>query len=276
MTTSSPSIKRRLADNLRKVRDRMEEACSRARRRPTDVTLVAVTKEVDIDVVRQCLESGLVDLGESRPQQLNQRAAMLHEFVSRRQALGAPAEGASSQPRWHLVGHLQRNKIKLVLPWTEMIHSVDSLRLAEDIDEHARKLGRVARLLLQVNTSGERSKFGVAVAAASHIAEHLRGLEGIRLCGLMTMAPLDATPDEIRLYFDRLRELFEDMRSEKVVGPDFTHLSMGMSSDFTIAIEAGATMIRLGHALFEGLATMRGEDRAGAGPVDDRVNENEI
>lgn len=273
MTTQSPSIKRRLADNLRRVRERIGEACSRARRQPSDVTLVAVTKEVDIDVVRQCLESGLVDLGESRPQHLNQRAAMLHEFVSRRQVLGA-AEVASSQPRWHLVGHLQRNKIKLVLPWTEMIHSVDSLRLAEDIDEHARKLGRVAQLLLQVNTSGERSKFGVAVAAASHIAEHLHGLEGVRLCGLMTLAPLDATPDEIRLYFDRLRELFEDMRSEKVVGPDFRHLSMGMSNDFTIAIEAGATMIRLGHALFEGLATVPGEARTAASPDDDHVIED--
>jgi hypothetical protein len=255
MNANLTSVKRRLAENYRRVRDRVQEACDKARRRPSDVTIVAVTKEVEIDIIRQALEMGLTDLGESRGQQLNQRAAMLHEFVTRRQRLGGTTERPGPRPRWHMIGHLQRNKVKLILPWVEVIHSVDSLRLAEEIEKTAERLGRPVEALLQVNTSGERSKSGVAVGAVPHVAEHLAPMKHVRLRGLMTMAPIDAAPDDVRLYFDRLREVFEDVRAEGVVGREFDQLSMGMSRDYPIAIEAGATMVRLGHALFEGLTS---------------------
>ncbi|GMU35670.1 MAG: hypothetical protein AMXMBFR20_35410 [Planctomycetia bacterium] len=154
-----------------------------------------------------------------------------------------------------MIGHLQRNKVKLVVPWAEMIHSVDSLRLAEDLHLQATRLGRVVDILLQVNTTGERSKFGVAVGAAPHLTEHLAAWPGVRLCGLMTMAPLDSTPEELRLAFSRLKDIFEDMRGDRYVGPAFEHLSMGMSNDFEYAIEAGATMVRIGSLLFEGMTS---------------------
>lgn len=246
-------VRRRLADNLKRVRDRIETACSAAGRDPGGVRLVAVTKYVDVDVVRQALELGILDLGESRAQQLNQRAGMIHESLERRSALAGKRDAGAIRPRWHMVGHLQRNKVKLVVPWAELIHSVDSLRLAEDLHKQAEKLGRVVDILLQVNTSAERSKFGIAVGAVPHLVEHIGMWPGVRFCGLMTLGPLGAAPDEIRLCFDRLRDIFEDLRAERTIGPHFTELSMGMSGDFPIAIQAGATIVRVGAALFDGL-----------------------
>ncbi|MEE8170427.1 MAG: YggS family pyridoxal phosphate-dependent enzyme [Phycisphaerae bacterium] len=253
MSAAQSSVRRRLAENLKRVRDNVQSACARARRDPTDVRIVAVTKTVEVDIIRQVLEHGLVDIGESRGQQLNQRAAMLHEFVTRRQRLGGAAEQSPARPSWHMVGHLQRNKVRMIVPWVHMVHSVDSLRLAEELQTHAESAGRDVDILLQVNTSGERSKSGVAVGAVSHIAEHIAPLARLKVRGLMAMAPLEATQSAVRLCFDRLREVFEDMRSEGVVGREFDQLSMGMSNDYEVAVEAGATIIRLGHALFEGV-----------------------
>jgi len=268
--TKATTIKRRLSENLKRIHDRMDQACARAGRDPAGVRLVAVTKYVELDVIRQALELGIVDLGESRAQQLNQRAGMIHESMERKSVLSGRREGGAGptgfvRPRWHMIGHLQRNKVKLVLPWVELIHSVDSLRLAEDLHQEATKLGRVVDFLLQVNTSAEKSKFGVAVGAVSHLAEHFASWSGIRLCGLMTMAPIDANPTTLRLYFERLRDVFEDLRAERLVGPAFQELSMGMSHDFETAIEAGATMVRIGSALFEGLGTSVGQSAATGG-----------
>ena len=246
-------MRRRLSDNLKRIRERIEAACSRVRRDPAGVRLVGVTKYVDVDVVRQALELGIADLGESRAQQLNQRAGMIHESIERKNVLSGRRESGAVRPRWHMVGHLQRNKVKLVVPWAELIHSVDSLRLAEDLHKQAERVGRVVDILLQINTSAERSKFGIAVGAVPHLSEHLAEWPGIRFCGLMTMGPLGATPAEVRLCFERLRDIYEDLRSDRRVGPEFKELSMGMSGDFELAIEAGATIIRVGSALFEGL-----------------------
>jgi pyridoxal phosphate enzyme (YggS family) len=253
VVTNVATVRRKLADNLKRIRDRVAAACQRVHRDPKEVRLVAVTKYVDLDIIRQALELGLIDLGESRAQQLNQRAGMIHEFIERKNVLAGRRDAGIPRPRWHMVGHLQRNKVKLVLPWSEMVHSVDSLRLAEDLHVQAQRLGRVVNILLQVNTSGEKSKFGIAVGAVPHLYEHLAAWPGIRLCGLMTMAPMDSTPGELRLYFERLRDVFDDMRGELQPGPHFSELSMGMSGDFEIAIEAGATLVRIGAALFEGL-----------------------
>ncbi|MFQ5411184.1 MAG: YggS family pyridoxal phosphate-dependent enzyme [Phycisphaerae bacterium] len=256
--TKTTAVKRRLSDNLKRIRERIETACARVHRDPDTVRLIAVTKSVELDVIRQALDLGILDLGESRAQQLNQRAGMIHEFMERKSVLSGSRSDSRTpasiaRPRWHMVGHLQRNKVKLVIPWIELIHSVDSLRLAEDLHDQATQLGRVVDFLLQVNTSGEKSKYGVAVGAVPHLVEHFSEWPGIRLCGLMTMAPLDATPPETRLYFDRLRDIFEDLRGARVVDSEFKFLSMGMSSDFEWGIESGATMIRIGGALFEGL-----------------------
>ncbi len=248
-------VRRRLSENLKRVRDRIETACAAAKREPSSVRLVAATKYVDVDVVRQALDLGILDLGESRAQQLNQRAGMIHELYERRSGLAGRRDCGVVRPRWHMVGHLQRNKVKLVVPWVELIHSVDSLRLAEDLHKQAERLGRVVDILLQVNTSAERTKFGVAVGAVTHLIEHIDMWSGIRFCGLMTMGPLGAAAGETRLCFERLRDILEDLRAERKVGPHFKELSMGMSGDYPLAIECGATMVRVGSALFEGLTS---------------------
>lgn len=242
--------RRKLADNLKRVQQRIADACSRASRDPATVRLVAVTKNAPIDIIRSLVDSGVTDLGENRVQELARRAAMIQEWLVRR---GRDTE-AGEGPRWHMIGHLQRNKVKALLPWTHTIHSLDSLRLAEEIDAHAARLGRVVQVLLEVNASGEASKTGVAVAAAAHLAEQVRTLKHVQLRGLMTMAPLTDDESVVRHVFERTRELFDEMIGERVVSSrEFTELSMGMSQDFEWAIEYGATWVRVGGALFDGI-----------------------
>jgi pyridoxal phosphate enzyme (YggS family) len=151
-----------------------------------------------------------------------------------------------------MIGHLQRNKVRLILPITTLIHSVDTLRLAEEINNTSEKLNVCSKILLQVNTSGEPQKFGVPVGAATHLAEQIETLPNIRLVGLMTMAPLTRDKDVIKACFARAKELFVEMQGEKIVGKHFTELSMGMSSDYEIALEEGATILRIGSAIFAG------------------------
>ncbi|MEP0844460.1 MAG: YggS family pyridoxal phosphate-dependent enzyme [Phycisphaerae bacterium] len=245
-------MRRKLADNLKRIRDRIQSACARAGRRVEDVRLVAVTKSVEIDVIRSSIELGLTDLGESRPQELVKRAGMIREHLSRRRTL-EPGH-APPDPRWHMIGHLQRNKVRMILPWVEMIHSVDSLRLADEIHDESQRIGRIIPVLLEVNVSGEKSKFGIAVGAVAHVIEHIRDLSGLHIRGLMTMAPLSENPDAARPFFARLRELLEELRSERLVGADCRELSMGMSNDFEAGILEGATLIRVGSALYDGVA----------------------
>jgi PLP dependent protein len=244
-------MRRKLAENLKRVRDRIAAACQRSGRRVADVRLVAVTKTIEIDVIRSAVEMGLTELGESRVQELIKRAGMIHEHLSRRRSL----EGHTApEPQWHMVGHLQRNKVRLLLPWVNMIHSVDSLRLAEEISADAGRAGKTVPITVEVNVAGEKSKFGIAVGAAPHFVEHIRTLPGISVVGLMTMAPLDEDAQQARPHFARLHEIFDDMRNDGVTGPEFRELSMGMSNDFEAAIEEGATMIRIGRALFDGVS----------------------
>lgn len=244
------SVRRKLSENLKRIRERIAAACGRCGRNPDEVKLIAVTKTVEVDVIRLAVEAGLVELGEGRAQELIRRAGMVREHLARRRVMDN--ENVPANPRWHMIGHLQRNKIRMLLPWVDVIHSLDSLRLAEEISEEAVRAGRVIPVFVEVNVSGERSKFGIAVGAAGHLAENICSLPGIQVVGLMTMAPL-GEPADARQYFSRLREVHEDMVTDRVVGPEFRELSMGMSNDFEIAIEEGATMVRIGTALFEGV-----------------------
>ena len=245
------SPRRKLSENLKRVRERIAAACQRARRSVDQVRLIAVTKTVEVDVIRTAIEAGLYDLGESRVQELVKRASMVREHLSRRRTVGRDASPPS--PLWHMIGHLQRNKVRALLPWVEMVHSVDSLRLAEEISTEAQRAGRVVPVLVEINIAGEKAKYGVAVGAAGHLAELIVPLPGIKVVGLMTMAPVVESTAEARPYFARCRELLEDMVHDRVVGPEFRELSMGMSHDFEAAVEEGATMVRIGSALFDGL-----------------------
>lgn len=245
-------MRRKLSDNLKRIRERMHNACERSGRRPEDVQLIAVTKTVEIDVIRRTIETGLLDLAENRVQALVKRAGMVHEHLTRRRKI--ERANAPPEPHWHMVGHLQRNKTRHLMPWVHTIHSLDSLRLAEEISAEATRIGKTVPLLIEVNVASEKTKSGIAVGATSHFAEHISSLPGIKIIGLMTMAPLVEDPQTTRPHFRRLREIFEDMQTERIVGPDFRELSMGMSNDFEVAIEEGATMVRIGRALFDGVS----------------------
>lgn len=239
-----------LAEKLQGIKDRIAEAAAHAKREPAEVTLIAVTKTAAPEQIREILQLGVTDLGESRVQVLTQRAAQLNEFLSRRAIHGEG--GYPEKAKWHMLGHLQRNKVKQVLPLVGLIHSVDSLRLAEELDVQAGKLGRRVPVLMQVNASEEPQKFGVAVGAAVHLAEQIDSMPNLQIVGLMTMAPMEAGDKQLRQCFSRTREIFEEMRWHKIGGAALRHLSMGMSGDFEMAIAEGATMVRIGTALFGG------------------------
>ncbi len=249
--TATKSIQRKVLDNIQRVRGRIAQACRRAHRDVASVRLVAVTKSVDIELIRILVEAGLVDLGESRVQQLAQRAAMIAETQKRQRILDGQRDVVA--PVWHMIGHLQRNKVRSAVQWATVFHSVDSLRLAEEISSEAGRRDQVADVLLQVNVAGEKSKHGIAVGAIEVFCEQIRTLAGMRLVGLMGMMPLVDDAEEVRPLFRRLREIAEDLVTQECISSEACELSMGMSNDFEIAIEEGATIVRVGTALFEGL-----------------------
>jgi pyridoxal phosphate enzyme (YggS family) len=241
-----------LSEKLEEVRGRIAAAAAKAKREPSEVTLIAVTKTAAPEQIREVVQLGVTDLGESRVQVLTQRAAQMAEHLQRRMTHGGEAGASAPKVRWHMIGHLQRNKVKPVLPLVGLIHSIDSLRLAEEIDAQAAKLNRRMPVLMQVNAGEEPQKFGVAVGAAVHLAEQIDSMPNLQLIGLMTMAPLEASEGKVRQAFSRTREIFEELRWHKIGGTAMRHLSMGMSNDFETAIAEGATMVRIGSLLFGG------------------------
>lgn len=233
------SMTARLAENLQRIHARMDAACDRSGRSRTDVKLIAVTKYAELDWVRGLIELGVRELGESRPQQMVSRSRQL-----------------TSEIHWHLIGHLQRNKVEMVLPVTSLLHSVDSVRLVEAVAAAGRKQQSLPRVLLEVNVSGEDSKDGFAVEQLLDAWPRILALESVTIDGLMTMAPLSGDREAARPIFRALRELRDRLRDLSGGGSPLPELSMGMSGDFEIGIEEGATLIRVGSSLFEGLETI--------------------
>ncbi len=252
--TTLDSLKDRYID----VRQRIASAAQRAGRDPSDIIVVAVSKYSGIDEIRELIGMGHRDFGEGQVQQLIQRASMINEWSARHRLVGQAASPSAAHPapvRWHMVGHLQRNKARKAIEFARLIHSVDSLRLAEEVQNAAMRTDAVAEVLLQVNCSGEASKFGCAVPAAFHLAEQMDSMMNVRLRGLMTMAAPSAHPDDARPAFARLRELRDDLvragiGADRPAGGGFDLLSMGMSSDFEAAVLEGANVLRLGSVIF--------------------------
>ncbi len=243
----------RLADNLQRVRSEIGAACARAGRLPSEVTLVAVTKYAELAWVRRLIELGIRDLAESRPQQFVERADELSARGARFQrALDGHVENVP-HVRWHFIGHLQRNKVKPVVPRTVLIHSVDSLRLLERISEVSAEQSLRPRVLLEVNVSGEASKDGLTIADLTSQWDVLQAVANVDIVGLMTMAPLTDDPAAARPVFRALRLLQDQLAARAAPHIKLTELSMGMSGDFVVAIEEGATLIRIGSRLFDGL-----------------------
>lgn len=229
-----------LGARIASVEQRITAACQRSGRNRSEVTLVAVTKTISIELAALLPELGLLDLGESRPQELWRKAAALPKNV-----------------RWHLIGHLQRNKIAQSLPLVTLVHSVDSERLLQALDDEAGKQERKLNVLLEVNTSGEASKHGFAPRDLPELAAPLGGFQHVSVTGLMTMAALQE-PEACRPSFKMLRQLCEHFSAlndlpDRSVPNKRLQLSMGMSNDFEVAVEEGATLVRLGSVLFEGL-----------------------
>jgi pyridoxal phosphate enzyme (YggS family) len=231
------SLRSLLAENLHAVEDRLRAACQRSGRSREDVKLVAVTKSVSVEVAALLPELGVGDLAENRPQEFWRRAAAL--------------PGA----RWHFIGHLQRNKIERTLPLVHLLHSVDSLRLLTALDSEAGKQQRSVDVLLEINASRETNKLGLAPEDFPSLVPQLATLRHTRVCGLMTMAALVEDPELCRPTFATLRALRDQWREKLSPPHDLRHLSMGMSNDFEVAVEEGATLVRLGTVLFEGLPT---------------------
>ncbi|MDD4941314.1 MAG: YggS family pyridoxal phosphate-dependent enzyme [Candidatus Omnitrophica bacterium] len=217
-----------ISDNVRNVKARIEAACVRVRRDPAGVTLVAVTKGRPAGDIFQALDAGISDIGENKVQE----ASAKYEAVSGRLRQGSPV-------RWHMIGHLQTNKVKDAVRMFDLIHSVDSLRLAQEIDTQAAKIGKVQDILVEVKTSPEATKYGIDPDALSGLVEKIARLKNVRLQGLMTMAPAGAAAESARPYFRAMRSF------------GYAVLSMGMTDDFEVAVEEGATIVRIGRALFE-------------------------
>lgn len=227
----------RLRENVRIVHETIAAATARSGRAAGDVTLVAVTKTVNLEVIRALAELGVADLGESRVQQLVERAM---------QTSAAPV-------RWHLVGHLQRNKVRTLLRHARIVHSLDSIRLADELDVEAGRIGAAVDAYCEVNVSGEASKQGVTPGEARELVAEAGRRQHLRIAGLMTMAPFSADAEAARPVFRALRELLAELRAAGAAPPACTGLSMGMSQDYRVAVEEGATCVRVGSALFDGV-----------------------
>jgi PLP dependent protein len=220
-----------IAGNVERVREQIAQAAAKAGRAFEDIELVAITKTHPAEIVREAIEAGQSLFGESRVQEARIKIPEL-----------------PSKVRWHFVGHLQRNKIRHALPLFEMIHSVDSLALAEDINRIASEEGLRPRVLLEVNVAGEGTKFGFPPAKLRDQMEGLLALSRLSILGLMTIPPLGEEPEASRKFFIQLRELRDHLQAEFQV--DLAQLSMGMTQDFAIAVEEGATLVRVGTAIF--------------------------
>ena len=215
------------------VRKNIEEAAKRAGRRPEEITLLPVTKTQPMEVLEKAYQLGMRMAGENHVQ----------EIVEKKQHFG-------DRVHFHMIGHLQRNKVRQVLDKVELIHSVDSLRLARDIDRIGGELGLCPRILIEVNVAGEESKYGISVEELPDMLEQLSSLAHLRVEGLMTIAPFVENPEENRPVFRTLRQLFIDNKSNPFHNIEMNVLSMGMTNDYQVAIEEGATLVRIGTALF--------------------------
>jgi len=225
------------ADQLAHVHQRIHQACQRSQRDPSDVTLVGVTKGMPTGAIREAAACGIRHIGENRAQ----------EAKAKRAELGA---AITASVQWHLIGHLQRNKARMAVELFDVIHSVDSQALAEELERHLAARGHAKLILLQVNVSGETTKFGCPPAQVQALAKAVIALPHLTLHGLMTIAPLADDPQAARPHFRRLRELRDELASSLSREPRTLKLSMGMSQDFEVAIEEGAHYVRLGTILF--------------------------
>ena len=222
-----------IAEQLQTVRNEITEVCKRSGRNPEEVTLIAVSKTKPVSMIEEAIQAGQTVFGENKVQELCSKYEVLPKNLT-----------------WHLIGHLQRNKVKYIADKAALIHSVDSLRLAETIDQEGKKHNRVIPVLIEVNVAEEDTKFGVTVEETLPLIEEISKLSNIQVKGLMTIAPYVDNPEENRPVFRRLKKLSVDIDSKNMNNVYMDILSMGMTNDYQVAVEEGATMVRVGTGIF--------------------------
>lgn len=222
-----------IAANINKIRQRIAAAAARVNRVPDSIKLLAVTKTVSPSAIAQALDAGVTMLGENYVQEAKEKIAVMEKRV-----------------QWHMIGHLQTNKAKYAVIFFDYIHSVDRPELAEEINKRARLAGRKINILIEVNVSGEKTKNGIPAIHAVDLIKNISPLENVSIKGLMTMAPYSDNPEKSRPYFSELKNLQKKIIQEGITGILMEELSMGMTDDFEIAIEEGATIVRIGRAIF--------------------------
>ena len=221
-----------LTENVIEVEKNIQAACDRAGRSREEVRLIAVSKTKPVSDIEEVLTTGILDYGENKVQELSDKYDVL------------------PKNRWHMIGHLQRNKVKYLIGKTVLIHSVDSLRLAEQIEHEAAKADTIMNVLIEVNVAGEESKFGTTCNEAIELVRAVAALKHVKIKGLMTIAPFTDNPEDNRIYFKKLKQLSVDIKSKNIDNVDMDELSMGMTGDYEVAIEEGATMVRVGTGIF--------------------------
>ena len=222
-----------LTENVIEVEKNIQAACDRAGRSREEVRLIAVSKTKPVSDIEEVLTTGILDYGENKVQELSDKYDVLPKNI-----------------RWHMIGHLQRNKVKYLIGKTVLIHSVDSLRLAEQIEHEAAKADTIMNVLIEVNVAGEESKFGTTCNEAIELVRAVAALKHVKIKGLMTIAPFTDNPEDNRIYFKKLKQLSVDIKSKNIDNVDMDELSMGMTGDYEVAIEEGATMVRVGTCIF--------------------------
>lgn len=223
-----------IAENIAELRERIDRRCQDAGRNPGEVRIVAVSKTFPAGTIREAVAAGVLEFGENYVQEL---------LAKRRELEALPV-------RWHMIGHLQTNKVRQLVPWISLVQAVDSVHLALEIDRRSAAAGAVTDVLLEVNTTGEDSKFGVEPDRVVELAAAMDGLEHLRIAGLMTIGPFLPDPEGSRPMFRRLRQLREELQRMRQANLHPAHLSMGMTGDYEVALEEGATLLRIGTAIF--------------------------
>ena len=222
-----------LKENLANVEKNIEQACKNAGRSRDEVTLIAVSKTKPVEMLQEIYDENIRDFGENKVQELCSKMEQLPSDI-----------------RWHMIGHLQRNKVKYIVGKVELIHSVDTYRLAEEINIQAKKQNVIVPILVEVNIAHEESKFGISAEDAILLVEEISKLENIRIKGLMTIAPYVENPEDNRLYFRKIKQLSVDITNKNIDNVFMEILSMGLTGDYMVAIEEGATMVRVGTGIF--------------------------
>lgn len=225
-----------IKENLNVINAKITEAAIKSGRSPKDITLVGVTKTIEVAQIRECMFGNLLVFGENKVQ----------EFLPKYEILAQE----TPQPRWHFIGHLQKNKVKFIIDKVDLIHSVDSLALAAEINKRAIASNKMANILAEINIAQESSKFGFSPSQILEFAKNLENMQGVRLKGFMCVPPFVENPEENRQFFIKMRNLLLDIKEKGLYHIDLQELSMGMSGDYGVAVEEGATMVRVGTSLF--------------------------